>query len=1035
MGQAASQSGDFFECGRARSSCGGTDNSKATPRSLFKAKSNDYPKIDLLLDEHGKIKPEFMKEEDGVLQRQDLRTSRQLIMPLHHAGLDDTSQQIIVGMNSDGDVIQDPTSQDGVKQKFTLRMPDTHARTFGQTANYVLRVDSEDTPNLGHLITRVQTEQEIVDALLSLLRAGAETLNLSVGRECLSLEFEKMQIVQQHDRFQHIDGAALAGCQLVTGFTFVTMFHNKLYPAPDPLQREFDRLREGKHTKAQLVREMQARGLSQSELERFKDAVGDNPTGEKQNKSRQYYHNRANNADELTFFVRPVENPGDFIREKEEDEDGVVIKQSLPTAQPGEEYQVVADIISEITKEIREKSMDPLNWMPLLSWEPMRLTSVKDCMHLAYQTRALGDEDGYVRMALRAVEIVANQARMNEAGSGSSSNTSGKMAVDMEDHERDAILSCNKATIDKWIERYLEGTVHIDRFEETFVQVCSRMLDITSTLIKLAERAKDEANLVLYLRTKADYLRYLYVWIPSQRPSDQEIQKTYEQALDVAQSLPPMNITTISAWVNLTVFHAEVRRDSITAASECRRGIDKESNRQVVGELTPADIFNWHLLSLNMEAFESRIVVFALRFQLASLTSHAEAAGRVKAPEPEWAEGSPRLVKKNCKARRNTEDGVIQESPVRLRSRTQEPQQKNEGGSGWCGEARKQQPGSTGREGGEEWNAKGGNSARSAMKKPETAVPEETEVVADSDEMSAVRGWLRSSPLRRIRNERDEPPVPDVQYLYWLEHVELAPEEYCGKAAGSRAKGMDDGDSESSSESSAGAPSEQEEDAMLAGQEEEQGAWFLVACAAKLKPAEQGERKESHGDDPSKWEWAENLCDQLLSWSPHASNSGTKLLRLIANNDQYKDVVNCLDAQGIVVKASQQPVGGVRLHLGDALSLTGDLEDRTVEDLRNGKVNCPVTLVFIPCLAVQEARVAEAGEYADVHECFEGFRDSAKRRLRPRVNHFSTLGQLCHKLKDCQKTRKTSGSGVAPRPLRGLSARRNPLQAVQRGCR
>merc|ERR1712187_569836 len=112
-------------------------------------------------------------------------------------------------------------------------------------------------------------------------------------------------------------------------------------------------------------------------------------------------------------------------------------------------------------------------------------------------------------------------------------------------------------------------------------------------------------------------------------------------------------------------------------------------------------------------------------------------------------------------------------------------------------------------------------------------------------------------------------------------------------------------------------------------------------------------------------DWKAKLVSELPVWPTKEVKSETRLVRVMSH-EQLSAVVKTLDEDGVGLKAPTMALAGVRLQPGDRLWLTGDLEGKTLEDLRVGgkagdtqRVSLPATLIFVPCLRVEDVCVLE----------------------------------------------------------------------------
>merc|ERR1712032_1115855 len=116
-------------------------------------------------------------------------------------------------------------------------------------------------------------------------------------------------------------------------------------------------------------------------------------------------------------------------------------------------------------------------------------------------------------------------------------------------------------------------------------------------------------------------------------------------------------------------------------------------------------------------------------------------------------------------------------------------------------------------------------------------------------------------------------------------------------------------------------------------------------------------------------------------------------------------------------------------------------DSRTVEsflrDLRQGVIPSQ-PLEFLPGLRLHSVHAIEIGLYSDVHEKFCGFpggKNVPGKNLNTSKN-FQSFPQIGKELRNLKERENHSRSErPPPRRIAGLSARRHPIQAMNRGCK
>eukprot|EP00435_Cladocopium_sp_Y103_P010188 s1370_g2.t1 len=215
------------------------------------------------------------------------------------------------------------------------------------------------------------------------------------------------------------------------------------------------------------------------------------------------------------------------------------------------------------------------------------------------------DESGHVRMALKTVELMEKMTLTQRLGTAKLNNT-----------EWYAVVMANKQIADEMFETFQQATL----------QVSYSNGGGHPTSHGRAQSRPDLERQVMCLRQKADYLRYMYFWLPGARQHEDEIVQTYRRAAEMANGLHPRHVIGSSVFVNLACFYAECKRDNEMATSVCKDGKvwgTRHSDRVP----TAGEIFGFTLLERNLEALESQLALLELSFDQDELELHKEALG------------------------------------------------------------------------------------------------------------------------------------------------------------------------------------------------------------------------------------------------------------------------------------------------------------------------------------------------------------------------------------------------------------------------
>lgn len=176
---------------------------------------------------------------------------------------------------------------------------------------------------------------------------------------------------------------------------------------------------------------------------------------------------------------------------------------------------------------------------------------------------------------------------------------------------------------------------------------------------------------------------------------------------------------------------------------------------------------------------------------------------------------------------------------------------------------------------------------------------------------------------------------------------------------------------------------------------------------------------------------------QVVQWPDKRPDAEVRALR-IESTDLLAELGAVLTDDGVVRRPLRLETD--RLSPGDVLQMRGPLDGtgprKGVQQLRQRMLQAspdsPVELQFLRALKVDHASVVETAQYIDLHSNFIGWRDSTRN-----LKKSPECPSLMDMVEEIRETRaKEKGSEpLKPRRIPGFSARRNPVLAMNRGCK
>mmetsp|Transcript_70810 Transcript_70810/g.124976 ORF Transcript_70810/g.124976 Transcript_70810/m.124976 type:complete len:1055 (-) Transcript_70810:77-3241(-) len=1011
-------------------------------------------------------------DRDGsVTERADMATRWPVSLD-EFAILDEPSQRMKVALSPRGDIRRIIDDRNGASkgsqitmaeatrqgyQVVDLALPgtkiDEEATLLGGGQKLVIKVFSEDTPSAEPIVRRCSSTDkasavdQVTDLVLGVLQTGAESANLSIGYEMLLLKYDKTDVMNEAEHRPRP--------WVVSYYIFGPLRFYRLWPTPDPLNPYYERIEQVKRgtlqAKEAIIRELRAKEFEEIEVTRFIESTGGEGSEKthadgksdkllrilaKESVSRRFWLQETDHSFHPLDGQRPTEMRG----------------RKIPPAPPhSASCGTVRAMLKELVHTLGKQAADISNWNVLIDWEALHIKTVKETLHEAQRFRMLGDEASHVRFALKVVELMKKLTPEQRNKLGKLSNT-----------EWYSVVMANKTILDDTVDGFLAGSMQRNRFENLLEHHCVKVLDMfDGTLLPMAQYNQNLERMTMCMRQRADYLRYMHFWISARRADDDgQIEKSYKRALELTRELPSRHVIGTGVYVNLATFHAECMRDLEMAAFICRAGIQWGS-RPLDSQMSPGQTFNWKLLVTNLEGFESQICVLNVVFREKDFAKHKEALGNAyqNGWMEELAEAMPNLDPEGARAYRAKKEKA--EKPEE-----EEPHDQTEPEKAVDAPAATPEPSA-------------GYPARPGQD-PALAAGTRTDCAGEWDKAKLTafhfansaagmcldrRAFEASSPLapaagdfpvpppQSPREEEDElasrehtarePETPPdlmdrLVVLRWLRGQPLFLDDVDGNE-----KGEEEDDGEAFVPRQLLAQVRWVE-TLSRGPVTREGQNFTVACVVRLhqkalaqaaaaRAHAAGMEPRSHDNQPVKEKipnWSDVLVEAVKGWPESKATS-----HQIRIEDQNLLVYLgfSLSEDGVVRRSLR--VDQYRLWPGETLSMTGPLEGKSPREgiaaLREGHVPCPVEITFIKPMQVQSAKLLDTAPYMEQHSNFMGFREDG-RNLKV-SEQFTTLDDLCKVI--AAERQKDQQQQMAPKRIPGLSTRRNPVLAMNRGCK
>jgi len=923
-------------------------------------------------------------------------------------------------LHRDGTIVETPTDREAKKEKakagsklvnVSIPVRDPAEPRHGLELKgggkvFTVKVYSVELPYLPPMIRRCEKKgiddktHPIFKPMQEVLRAGVDIVNVEIYHQMLEQTFDKTDLLQQMED----DDEGSRKDWAFTSYLWVVRRSFEFKPHSDKLQEFFDQFRNTKKGKDQIIRAMKAAGLTPKEITLFQEGTGGATPGPQ---TDRYLRLRAEEASVRGFEV--------FVVDPKTGE-----KTKL-----GDKPTTIDKCLQTAVQSVLADSTNVENWSLLVGREPFNLNTVQDCMHMAKKCKVAGDEPGHIRNVMKAVRMVVrgvNSMQGPEKGP--------KQKGGFGQAEIDAILSAHSAELERQVTSLLEEKIERDRFETQFQNDCMDMIKfIDQFLLFVYDEPEEDADdggkaqavdknvkirhQVLCLRTKADLLRYMYVWVPAQRVDIHKANQHYEQALKLTEELEsPHELVVLTTTVNLGVFCAEVYRRMDSAAEWCRKGYENANRDLARGgraasakKMSPAAIYNFNLLRHNCSAFESQLVILGITFAATGFELHKDI-------EPRPGDSDYEEIKKE---RKRLE---------RARANQDKEPQLDVCSFAHCAGIR--------------WT---GATATDNMITVRPAQQME-------GEERAVHRWLKGTPLSELYTSADSKVAQEdtqslVSEVRWVKHVE-------------RIDVPDALETESSSSSDDEEPDDDKrrrqvkrsrmQEVMIDLCKERDGEGtgekvyaFKLACVARLLPQVIQDARERDINEKN-IPWLKEIKEALMKGGGQLNRDHLHVVK-IADADSLETLFEYVDSGGVVHKHYYQ-AGILTLLPGDCLQGSEQCPDieQYIMQLKSftGPFG-PLEVTFVSCLQVRSVHFLARAPYSEVHQHFEGFREPCpfiypySDPKNPLTRKFE-LDVLAKEVQPPPAAAARQGGKVIPKRIRNLSARRNPTVAGRRGC-
>lgn len=968
---------------------------------------------------------EFLSEKDSVVDRSNLSS----VYPSSLSDFvtpprEDASCPADVEIASDGNVTLVKIAPSMGSKVMKCVFPTPRIFCDGDQARFRMLCLADDGG--GHESSVKVFKRGMPKDLHSSLAKTVETLtkpfHLDVARELIRVDYDKVEVIEEVESLRHSDMHDWPSCRVIVGFNWVVLKKFTFNPLPDMVMDLCNSLL-----------------YSTDSKDKIDNRVERNPRLTTKDKNRYYEHVGRGPAIDIDLFLQ---TKAKYAPERK------YVVEANPAGEESLYKGTLEECLDLLFAEMKTSSVHRENWHLLLGWEPQKIVTLDEYFHHAAQQRNRGNDNAaldtcmqccdYLNHKYQAYKHVEQDLVQTTNRSKKSTSTKLPPLPQLSEEQVSAIFSSGRTLIDRAVGQYMDGQLSQDRFEDQFLRVSLRMVDfVDCVLLPSACKLNVAAFKLALLRTKADYLRQVVVWVPRARDREEEIKQIYNQALGMRHSLPSWSQATISTYINFAVYCAEVMRDNETAVHLCAAGkehVERSLHRGGADNApTPSAIFNWSLLESNRRAYCSWLVILQITFDPRSLESHAACH---KPPD------------------------VVKEEVVQSKSGWREC-----GGmyATYCAPSEKDASETVG-------------APDHAMKFAKEQEPEHHQST------KAALQWLKTKPFHNH-------PFKYMEAARWIDAIEVFDATHFIDP-----EWVED---EETGQEAAHKPTIESKRQAIQQAEALEGNTFLAACVLQPKRLRdiqsEKERKElAARNDPGRGMVSDSdmlhpVSDGLSvehprpeghdfsfdlirefelafpEWPTEHSRTAADEFHVHIRSMEDLNVVNqALDDDGLIVplkdagepscrkcgyvfaevlpwcpecktqrQASAWKISGLAVHPGSTLVQIGPKAVK-LSFIRNAAEPFKQRLTFVPPLRVASAKVLHKGSYSCFHELFRGWKEHGNLRFLP-TPWIPDLHDLGRGVREWQTEMREPRP--PPRRIQGLSARRDPLEAAQRGCR
>lgn len=492
----------------------------------------------------------------------------------------------------------------------------------GNNSVFSLRITCEEDESVNH-VSRCSDLEKVTHQFQKAFKTGLKKLGFTLLLELLKITWDAPVL----------DSSVLADLvgqrRLATVVWGVTVV-GTVAATVDPMEHFRVKLRENFETKQfEVKREIkkQFEDMEDSDINAFLEDFKKNDA-ERQRKKKSGAnlsekleldwsyaegHNRMINMSDN----QPLDEEGNVAKKEEEFKDDDWIKCEQQELEPS-----IAKIMELLTKAASK----PENWRAFVSTPLIRCNNAMDHIDTAKILHLGGGEAKMFEHIQRAMIAV---------GHGDEVPTKAM----------DWMFARYKGKMDRSIRALHQGSLKQSSFEDSVKKTCNRMLYlICHTLIPEANSREDEDKIALLMKLRGDYLRYLCKFTRGGSDGTAEALKHGEKNAEVCEQSyaacmehckeaskkanwvgSPSHLLYITNAINFVLFHVEVKRDyssAITLSQKSQRKVEKEEKRErekraildIPFEIPVANQLALMLLHRNARVLDSELVAVEVTF-------------------------------------------------------------------------------------------------------------------------------------------------------------------------------------------------------------------------------------------------------------------------------------------------------------------------------------------------------------------------------------------------------------------------------------